>query len=53
MVSCNINIQKWRSERAWHHEHDRMGEMLEAIWLELELGSEDPPTSNVQKIFDL
>lgn len=27
--------------------------MLDATWLEFELGSEDPPASNVQKIFDI
>lgn len=26
--------------------------MVDATWLEFELGFEDPPTSNVQKIFD-
>jgi hypothetical protein len=26
--------------------------MVDATWLEFELGSEDSPTSNVQKIFD-
>jgi hypothetical protein len=32
---------------------DRMHEMLDAIWLDLETNSEDPPTSEVQKFFDM
>jgi hypothetical protein len=29
----------------------RMDEMLDAIWLELEINHEDPPTPEVQKFF--
>jgi hypothetical protein len=32
---------------------DRMDEMLDAIWLELETNHEDPPTLDVQKFFDM
>jgi hypothetical protein len=32
---------------------DRMDEMLDTIWLELETNSEDPPTPEVQKFFDM
>jgi hypothetical protein len=32
---------------------DRMDEMLDAIWLELETNYEDPPTPEVQKFFDM
>jgi hypothetical protein len=32
---------------------DRMDEMLDAIWLELETNHEDPPTPDVQKFFDM
>jgi hypothetical protein len=32
---------------------DRMAEMLDAIWLELETNSEDPPTLEVQKFFNM
>jgi hypothetical protein len=32
---------------------DRMDEMLDAIWLELETNCEDPPTPKVQKFFDM
>jgi hypothetical protein len=32
---------------------DRMDEMLDAIWPELEINSEDPPTPEVQKFFDM
>jgi hypothetical protein len=32
---------------------NRMDEMLDAIWLELETNYEDPPTSEVQKFFDM
>jgi hypothetical protein len=32
---------------------DRMDEMLDAIWPELETNSEDPPTPEVQKFFDV
>jgi hypothetical protein len=32
---------------------DRMDEMLDAIWLELETNHEDPPTPEVQKFFDM
>jgi hypothetical protein len=32
---------------------DRMDEMLDAIWSELKINSEDPPTPEVQKFFDM
>jgi hypothetical protein len=32
---------------------DRMAEMLDAIWSELETNREDPPTPEVQKFFDM
>jgi hypothetical protein len=32
---------------------DRMDEMLDAIWPELETNSEDPPTPEVEKFFDI
>jgi hypothetical protein len=32
---------------------DRMDEMLDAIWSELETNSKDPPTPEVQKFFDM
>jgi hypothetical protein len=32
---------------------DRMDQMLDAIRLELETNSEDPPTPEVQKFFDM
>jgi hypothetical protein len=32
---------------------DRMEEMLDAIWLEVETNCEDPPTPEVQKFFDM
>jgi hypothetical protein len=32
---------------------DRMDEMIDAIWLELETNSEDPPALEVQKFFDM
>jgi hypothetical protein len=32
---------------------DRMDEMLDAIWPELEINHEDPPTPDVQKFFDM
>jgi hypothetical protein len=34
-------------------EDDRMDEMLDAIWLELETNHEDPPTLEVQKFFNM
>jgi hypothetical protein len=32
---------------------NRMDEMLHVIWPELEINSEDPPTQEVQKFFDM
>jgi hypothetical protein len=32
---------------------DRMDEMLDAIWPELQINCEDPPTLEVQKFFDM
>jgi hypothetical protein len=32
---------------------DRIDEMFDAIWPELKINSEDPPTSEVQKFFDI
>jgi hypothetical protein len=32
---------------------NRMDEMLDAIWPELETNSKDPPTSEVEKFFDM
>jgi hypothetical protein len=32
---------------------DRMDDMLDAIWPKLETNHEDPPTSEVQKFFDM
>jgi hypothetical protein len=32
---------------------NRMDEMLDAIWLELETNHEDPPTLEVQTLFDM
>jgi hypothetical protein len=32
---------------------DRMDEILDAIWLELEINHDDPPISEVQNFFDM
>jgi hypothetical protein len=34
-------------------DNNRMNKMLDAIWPNNELESKDPPTSDVQKFFDL
>jgi hypothetical protein len=52
----------WTHHGKWVHqrtasvaekEDDRMDEMLDAIWQEFETNSEDPPTPEVQKFFDV
>jgi hypothetical protein len=32
---------------------DRMDEMLDAIWMKLEINHEDPPTLDMQKFFNM
>jgi hypothetical protein len=44
-------ISVWRGED--RSSDDRIDEMLDAIWPKLETNPEDPPTSEVQKFFDM